>query len=91
MSDPASPEKRDTSVAVALQYDQEGAPRVTAVGRGLIGAKIVETAIAAGVPLQEDPVLAEALSHVELDTEIPEHLYQAVAVVISFILKLRKT
>jgi len=39
------------------------------------------------VPLEQNPDLAEALSKVELDEEIPEQLYMAVALVLSFILR----
>lgn len=74
-------------LAVALNYEAPRAPKVVAVGRGQIGQKIIDTAKEHGVPLREDPILAEALSTVELDTEIPEALYRAVAVVIGFVLR----
>jgi flagellar biosynthesis protein len=67
--------------AAALRYDQEGssAPRVVAAGRGEIARRIVEEARAAGVPVRDDAALAEALSALELDTEVPEQLRAAVA------------
>jgi flagellar biosynthesis protein len=76
-----------TTLAVALAYEKPRAPRVVAMGRGWLGQKIIETAEAHGVPLQRDPALAEALAQVELDTEIPEALYRAVAVVIGYVLR----
>ncbi|RJF70857.1 EscU/YscU/HrcU family type III secretion system export apparatus switch protein [Rhodopseudomonas palustris] len=75
-------------VAVALHYDRSGAPRVVAKGKGSIGAKIIEVAKANNVPIEENEVLAGALSHVELGDEIPEELYKAVAEVLVFVLKL---
>jgi flagellar biosynthesis protein len=76
------------SLAVALRYDDgDHAPVVVASGRGVIGRRIIETAQAHGVPLDENPALAEALSRVELDTEIPEELYRAVAEIIGFIFR----
>ena len=57
-------------LAVALHYDRTGAPRVTAKGRGAIGAKIVEIARAHDIPIEENEVLAGALSKVELGDEI---------------------
>ena len=75
------------TLAVALTYDKPRAPRVVAIGRGWLGDKIIETARAHGVPLKQDPALAEALATVELDTEIPEALYRAVAMVIGFVLR----
>lgn len=75
------------TLAVALQYARPSAPRVVAVGHGLVGEKIIETARAHGVPLEQNADLAMALSKVELDEEIPEALYVAVAVVLGFILR----
>ena len=47
--------------AVAILYDEAkgAAPKVVASGKGTIAAKIVETARAAGVHIQEDPNLVE--------------------------------
>lgn len=75
------------SLAVALQYEAPSAPRVVAVGRGAVGEKIIETARAHGVPLEENPALAEALSTIDLGEEIPQALYVAVAEILRFILK----
>lgn len=73
-------------LAVALRYDAPDAPRVVALGRGELGQRIIDTAREHGVPLEANPALAEALSTIEVDTAIPEALYEAVAVVIAFIL-----
>jgi flagellar biosynthesis protein len=75
-------------LAVALHYDKTGAPRVVAKGKGTIGAKIVELAKAHGIPVEENEVLAGALSHVEIGDEIPPELYKAVAEVLIFVLRL---
>ena len=75
-------------LAVALHYDKGGAPRVVAKGRGSLGAKIIEVAKAHDVPIEENEVLAGALSHVELGDEIPAELYKAVAEVLVFVLQL---
>ena len=77
-----------TQLAVALDYDKTGAPRVVAKGKGIIGAKIIELAKAHDIPIEENEVLAGALSHVELGDEIPEGLYRAVAEVLIFVLRL---
>ena len=75
-------------LAVALHYDKKGAPRVVAKGKGTIGAKIVELARAHEIPIEENEVLAGALSHVEIGDEIPAELYKAVAEVLVFVLRM---
>jgi flagellar biosynthesis protein len=77
-------------LAVALHYDRAGAPRVVAKGRGAIGARIIEVAKEHGVAIEENEVLAGALSNVELGDEIPAELYKAVAEVLVFVLRLTK-
>lgn len=81
----SAPEK--PKLAVALRYDAPHAPKVVAVGRGEVGQRIIDTAREHGVLLEQNPALAEALSTIELDTEIPGPLYEAVAVIIGFILR----
>jgi flagellar biosynthesis protein len=76
-------------LAVALEYDGQNAPRVTAKGRGELAERIVETGREHGVAIEQNAVLAQALSAVELDDQIPEELYRATAQVIAFVLSLR--
>ena len=80
--------KAKSQLAVALHYDRKGAPRVVAKGRGSIGDKIIEVAKANNIPIEENEVLAGALSNVELGDEIPAELYKAVAEVLIFVLRL---
>jgi flagellar biosynthesis protein len=83
-----SPEAK-RQLAIALHYEKgSGAPRVVAKGKGTIGAKIIEVARANDVPIEENAVLAGALSNVELGEEIPDGLYKAVAEVLIFVLGL---
>lgn len=78
---------KPSPLAVALQYEAPDVPRVVAMGRGELGQRIIDTAREHGVPLEQNPVLAEALSTVEVEEEIPEALYVAVAEVLAFILR----
>ena len=80
--------KAKPQLAVALHYDRAGAPRVVAKGKGSLGAKIIEVAKAHDIPIEENEVLAGALSNVELGDEIPAELYKAVAEVLIFVLRL---
>jgi len=79
-----SERKPPAPLAVALQYDGETAPRVTAKGRDKLAQQIIDLARQHGVPLQENEPLASLLARVELGDEIPEALYLAVAQVIAF-------
>lgn len=85
MSDEINPR----ALAVALQYEKgtREAPRVVAKGRGLMADRIVELAQEHGVVIEANPLLAEALSGVELDDTIPLELYEAVAIVIGYVLR----
>ena len=74
-------------IAVALRWEAPGAPVVVAKGEGPVAEAIVATAAAHDVAIQENPLLATALAAVELDRQIPEVLYKAVAEVISFVLQ----
>jgi len=74
--------------AVALKYNLENAPKVVAKGDGIIAEKIVEIAEEHGVTLYQDSELVKLLSRIEIDEEIPSNLYQAVAVVLSFVFQL---
>ena len=78
-------------LAVALHYDKTGAPRVVAKGRGTLGAKIIEVAKANDIPIEENEILAGALSRIELGDEIPAELYKAVAEVLVFVLRLTRS
>lgn len=75
------PERREPDRAAALRYgrSQPGPPQVVAAGRGEVARRIVEAARAAGVPVRDDAALAEALSGLQLDAEVPEELWAAVA------------
>lgn len=80
-----------THFAVALKYaDGKGAPRVVAKGTDEVAAKIREIARENKVALLEAPALARALyKHTDIDDEIPEALYSAVAEVLAYVYQLR--
>jgi flagellar biosynthesis protein len=85
MSGPDRPRK-----ASALRYEGKDAPKVVATGRDLVADKILEAARDAGIPVREDPVLAQALETLELDTEIPPELYRAVAEALAWAYRLTR-
>jgi flagellar biosynthesis protein len=73
--------------AVALSYDAtiQSAPKVVAKGKGMVAANIIEKAKEHHLPIQEDASLVELLSQLQINENIPEQLYEAVAEVFAFI------
>jgi flagellar biosynthesis protein FlhB len=82
-----------THFAVALKYERGmNAPVCVAKGVDLIARKIREIAQAHDIPVVENPPLARALhGTVEIDQEIPQEHYRAVAEIIGYIMRLRRT
>jgi flagellar biosynthesis protein len=73
-------------VAIALTYGKDqGAPKVVAKGRGLIAQAIIERARQHGIFVHESEDLVGLLMKVELDQEIPEQLYLAVAELLAWL------
>ncbi len=79
--------KKDMTIAAAIEYDRkrDPAPRVTARGRGFMAEKIIELAKKHGVPIKEDPALAQILSRLDIDEEISPELYKVVAEILAFV------
>lgn len=74
--------------AAALRYrPQDGAPVVVASGTGHLAEKIVELALDNGVPVYEDNSLATALTQLQLGSQIPEELYQALVDIYLYFLR----
>ena len=71
--------------AVALLYGDLKTPVLKAKGKNQLAWEIIESAQKSGVLVAEDPVLAETLSRLELNQEIPEEVFQSVAVVLSWV------
>jgi flagellar biosynthesis protein len=82
-------EKNLRDVAVALKYDDSDnrAPVVSAKGFGLMAERIRELAELSGVPIRQDSDLVELLAEIDIDREIPAHLYAAVAEVLAMVYK----
>jgi flagellar biosynthetic protein FlhB len=81
-----------THFAVALKYDPKKmrAPRVLAKGVDLVAANIRRIAEEHRVPVFESPKLARALYRsTDLNKDIPQGLYVAVAQVLSYIFRVR--
>jgi len=81
-----------THFAVALKYDRGmNAPVCVAKGVDAVARKIREVAGEHAIPVVENPPLARALhATVDIDQEIPPEHYQAVAEVISYVMRLNR-
>lgn len=81
-----------THIAVALEYDDVSmnAPRLVAKGQGALARRIVSIAKRHQVPIVRNIRLARSLFTLEIEDEIPEDLYTAVAEVLNFVAGLEK-
>lgn len=82
-----------THYAVALKYDMMGmggAPVLIGKGVDFMAKRIREAGIENDIPIVENPPLARAIySDVDIDQEIPEELYVAVAEIMAYVFKLK--
>ena len=77
--------------AVALSYPSgAGAPLVVAKGGGDLCEAILRLAGEYGIPVENDPILAEALYRFPEGDPIPPELYVAVAEVYAFLIRTRR-
>lgn len=79
----------DLRQAVALFYDGDNTPTVTAKGEGKTAQEIIDIARENGITLCENKPLLELLMDLELGDEIPESLYIAIAQIITFAYQLQ--
>lgn len=78
--------------AVALKYDIEvdNAPSLIAKGKGEAARNIIRIAQENELPIKRDEDLVELLTKIDVNKEIPENMYKAIAEVFSFIYDLTK-
>lgn len=80
--------KNPTHFAVAIKYDKEKnrAPVVVAKGADSLALRIIAVGEEAGVYVMENIPLARALyKNVDVDREVPEEFYQAIAEILAFV------
>ena len=80
-----------THFAIALKYEvgQLGAPKIIAMGKGLIAKRIIDIGTEKNITSFRSPLLARALFFTgEIGEEISEKLYNAVAVALAYVYKL---
>ena len=74
--------------AIALEYDGQQSPVVTARGHHEIADEILTIARQEKVPIHEDGELSLLLAQLDLGDHIPEALYVVIAEVLSFAYRL---
>jgi FlhB-like protein len=89
---PMPDEQERPKRAVALRYeaDRDYAPRVVAKGDRLVAEQIVAIAQEHGIHIHEDPDLVAVLAKLDIDAQIPEELFRAVAEVLAFVYRLNQ-
>tara|TARA_A100001015_G_scaffold297330_1_gene378711 strand:+ start:2594 stop:3004 length:411 start_codon:yes stop_codon:yes gene_type:complete len=73
--------------AIAIKYDKDkkSAPKIIATGKGKIAESILEIAESNDIPFYEDETLANILSKLDLETEIPKELFGIFAEILAFV------
>lgn len=71
--------------AIALEYGSHTSPVVSAKGEHELADRMLEEAAKHGVHISRDPQLLALLSRLNVDEEIPPHLYATVAVLLSWV------
>lgn len=82
-------EENHIPAAVALKYDGERAPIISATGTRELAEEIIRIAREHEVPLYENPELASILARLSLNDEIPEELYRVIAEILAFAFHIR--
>ncbi len=71
--------------ALAIEYGKLKTPKVTAKGQNELARRIIEEAQKQGVYVAEDPQLLALLSKLDVGEEIPQDMFTAVAVILSWV------
>jgi flagellar biosynthesis protein len=83
-------DKKRTAIALRYDVEKDASPLVLASGRGVVAEEILRIADENEIPLYENTKLAELLSKLELDAQIPAELYTLVAEVLFYVYQLDK-
>lgn len=89
---PPKPSDPDDDLAVAISYQpaQESAPRLVAKGEGWVARQIIEMAEANDITIRKDADLAQILSKVDINSEIPLEAFTVVAEILSYVYEKNK-
>ncbi len=71
--------------AIALSYDGERAPTISARGEDELAQAIIQLALQHEVPVYENASLTRWLAGLDVGDEIPQQLYQIIAEILAFV------
>ncbi len=74
--------------AVALEYKPKNnwdAPKISAIGKGIVAEHMIEVATNHAVPIVKHADMAEMLSALEVESEIPAEAFLVVAEILRYI------
>lgn len=78
----------DATEAIALRYDGESAPKISASGEDDVAQAIIQIALDHNIPIYENAELVRWLGQLDVGDEIPEQLYQIIAEILAFVYRL---
>jgi flagellar biosynthesis protein len=84
------PSERQKAVALGYDKKRDNAPRILAKGAGKLAERILDLARKNNIPINQDTDLIEVLYQLDLDREIPEELYPAIAEILAFVYRLNE-
>lgn len=90
MSENLPSDDRESAAALRYRPDDDVAPKIVAKGEGELAKRIIELAEQHGIPIKQDPDLVAVLAKLDLDTEIPNELYQPIAEILSFLYRVNE-
>ena len=81
-------EKRKKAIALKYKLNEDTAPKIVAKGSGIIADKIISKAEESNVRVVENEGVTESLFNVEIASEIPTEMFEAVAGILAFVYKM---
>jgi flagellar biosynthesis protein len=88
---PPPPTSGAVAVALAKQAPNDRAPKVIAGGRGRVAEQILQLAFQNGIKVREDADLAQLLTAIDIESEIPLEAFAAVAEILVYVYQANNT
>jgi flagellar biosynthesis protein len=83
---------KEEKKAAAIEYGgKDTIPGIIAAGKGILADKLLEVAREHGITIYNDRDLAEVLAELKPGTEIPEHLFTAMAEVLAYCYRINES